>query len=188
MPYSAFIEDFYCQICGGAQVISEHIALKPRDARLPSSENILYLLFRQFLQHFEYTVCWKCALNFPLSQPFLFVMESHLTPITSIAPITHPWLPSLVWTSQWWFMVSFLAPCTNQPVPSICPYRVGIHTHTHTVTWIPGLYTNTHIHISLTVISTLFVFDHYSTHHGRNLFHDACGGFVKLCYHKCTVS
>lgn len=96
------------------------------------------------------------ALNCPLSQPLLFIMEHHLIPITSIAPITHPWLPSLVWASQWRFMVSFLAPCTNKPVPSICPCRAGTDTHTHTVTWIPGLCT----HISQ-VISTLLVFDHY---------------------------
>ena len=59
-------------------------------------------------------------------------MEQHLILVTSIAPLTHTWLHGLVWTSQWRFMVSWLAPCTDTTLPmsSICPCRVGIDMHT----------------------------------------------------------
>lgn len=68
-------------------------------------------------------------------------VQPSLILVTSNTLFAHPWLPGLVWTSQWWFMVSFLAPSTNQPMPSICPCRVGITTHTHV---------HTHMHTHLT--------------------------------------
>ena len=61
-------------------------------------------------------------------------------------PLTRPWLPGLVWTSQWWFMVSFLAPSTSttQPVPSTCPLQAW-HPHTH---W-PECQTHRHLNQSV---------------------------------------
>ena len=117
-------------------------------------------------------------------------MEPHLILVTSIAPLTHPWLPGLVWTSQWWFMVSLLAPCTDTtlPMPSICPCMVGIDMHTSP--W-PEYQAPTHsnTHLLLNVVSKfdcqLLVIDHHSIWYGRYLLHDvACDG----CVSKATIN
>lgn len=71
------------------------------------------------------------------------IMKPHLILITSITPLTHPWLPSLVWSSQWWFTVSLLAPSSSSTAqPSPCPLCAPAGLASTLMTWIPRLHRN----------------------------------------------
>lgn len=122
----------------------------------------------------EHICPWEWTMYTSTVPVILFIneiMEPHLILITSITPLTHPWLPSLVWTSQWRFMVSFLALCTGttQPMPSMWHQHTHTHSHRHDPNTRP---THTYTpHSSMWLlplfINSMSVIDHYSIQYGR---------------------